>query len=94
MSELVYLASADADLLEIFSTIAQDDPRTAQRFIDRIRKSVLRLADFPLSAQARPEFGEGIRSIPVGSYRVLHRVEPDRVLIVRRPQRARLRWPF
>jgi len=83
VTALVYLPSADADLLEIYLTIASDDVGAADRFIGRIRRSVLRLADFPLSAPARPELGKDIRCLTIGAYRVLHRVEADDVLIVR-----------
>lgn len=83
MIDLVYAPSADDDLLEIFLTIAEDDEGAATRFIDRIRAALRRLADYPLSAPARPELGVDMRSLAVGRYLVLYRVQPDHVLILR-----------
>lgn len=80
---------AQADIDEIWLHIALDDPDAAFRMVDRIARATDRLADYPFSAPAHPELGEGMRSLPVGSYRVLHRVEPDRVLIVRVVHAAR-----
>jgi len=81
--ELHYRASADEDLLGIYLSIARDHEPTADRFIARIRSAIMRLAIYPHSAPARPELGEGIRSLVVGAYLVLHRVDPDEVVIVR-----------
>lgn len=83
MTQLVYLPAADADLLDIYLVIAADDPVAADRFIDRIRRAILRLRDYPLSAPARSEFGENIRCLTVGVYRVLDRVVGSQVFIVR-----------
>jgi toxin ParE1/3/4 len=41
------------------------------------------LETFPKSAQPRPEFGEGIRTIPVGRYIIVLRVEDAKVTILR-----------
>ena len=74
---------AIADVDEIWFHIASDNEEAATRTITRIAEATGRLADFPSSASPRPELGDGIRSLPVGAYRVLHRVEGDHVLIVR-----------
>lgn len=83
MIELVYAPDADDDLLAIFVTIASDNEGAAERLIDRIRQSLWRLSHYPLSGRARPELGPSVRSLPVGRYVVLHRIEADRVLILR-----------
>lgn len=75
--------AAIADVDEIWLHIAADDPDAANRTIERIVNATARLTDFPLSASARPELGIGIRSIPVGTYRVFYRIEGDSVLILR-----------
>jgi toxin ParE1/3/4 len=81
--DLVYLPSADEDLLDIYLTIARDHEPTADRFIDQMRSAIRRLSAYPRSAPARPELGEGIRSLVVGSYLVLHRVDFEQVSVVR-----------
>jgi len=81
--DLVYAPTADDDLLEIFLLIAEDDEIVADRFVDRIRTSVWRLAHYPLSAPARPELGSDIRSLVVGHYVVLHRATSEQVRILR-----------
>lgn len=42
-----------------------------------------RLADFRESGLARPEIGAGARSVAIGNYLVLYRVERDSVDILR-----------
>ncbi|MEG3123942.1 type II toxin-antitoxin system RelE/ParE family toxin [Sphingomonas sp. GB1N7] len=78
-----YLRNAEADLLAIHSTIADHNPRAADRLIDRIRSSVLRLRDYPESSPLRETLGRGIRSIPISSYVVYFRADADCVRIIR-----------
>ena len=78
-----YRRRAEADLLNIYETIAIHDPRAADRLIDRIRTSVMRLRQYPESAQVREALGGTIRTIPVSSYVVYYRVDRDRVHIIR-----------
>lgn len=75
--------AADADMDEIFAWIARDDPAAADRTIDRIVAAAQRLADFPESGRIRPEIGPRVRSLPVGRYILLYKVEPDHVDVVR-----------
>ena len=49
----------------------------------RLRKSVGRLREFPLSGQVVPEVGEdSTREIPFGSYRLIYRVTESRVEMI------------
>jgi len=59
---LVYLPSADDDILDIFVTIALDSEPAAHRFVDRLRTAILRLADYPESAPARDDIAPGMRA--------------------------------
>ena len=68
---------------DIWLHIAADDPAAATRMIERLAAGVARLADFPESGRARPEIGMGARSIVVGRYLVLYRVNGEYVDIVR-----------
>jgi toxin ParE1/3/4 len=74
---------AIADVDDIWLHIALDNPQAAERVVVRIATATDRLVDFPRSGPARPELGEDIRSLVVGSHLVLYRVMPDRVLILR-----------
>lgn len=49
----------------------------------RLTSAALGLRDFPGRGTARPEIGEGARSIVVGNYLVLYRVGAEAVEIVR-----------
>jgi toxin ParE1/3/4 len=71
------------DVDEIWQTIARDDEGAATRMVERFATATARLADFPLSAPARPEIGPDVRSVVVGRYLMLYRIEHDRVEIVR-----------
>jgi plasmid stabilization system protein ParE len=55
----------------------------AQRYVFATGYSIAVLRDFPESAQARPEFGPDIRTIPVGRYIAFVRVIAERVTVLR-----------
>ena len=80
---LVYLPSADDDILDIFVTVALDNEPVAHRFVDRLRTAILRLADYPESAPARDDIAPGMRGLVFGRYLALYRINGDRVEIVR-----------
>lgn len=77
------LPRADRDLDDIYDWIAEDDPDAAARHVQRLTAAALSLRDFPMRGMARPEIGESARSLVVGRYLVLYRVEDGRVEIVR-----------
>ena len=83
MKSIEYLPSAIADLDSIYYQIGQEDVDAADRMINRIYGSAHRLVDFPKSAPVRPDIGKGVRSLVVGRYLLLYRVEADRVDVVR-----------
>jgi toxin ParE1/3/4 len=86
--------SADADMDGIFAWIAGDDPRAAERLIQRIFTAVKRLAHYPDSGAPRPELGPDARSIVVGKYLILYRAGPDSVDILRVVHGARELGPL
>lgn len=77
------LPQAVRDVDAIWDRIAADDPAAATRLIKRIADTAAMLADFPESGAARPEIGEGMRSLVSEKYLILYRVGPDSVDIVR-----------
>lgn len=68
---------------DIWRHIAADDPAAAMRMVERLAAGVARLADFPESGRARPEIGAGARSVVVGRYLVLYRINGEFVDVVR-----------
>jgi toxin ParE1/3/4 len=77
------LPRAIRDVDDIWLHIAADDPAAATRMVERLAAGVARLADFPESGRARPEIGAGARSVVVGRYLVLYRINGEFVDIVR-----------
>jgi toxin ParE1/3/4 len=77
------------DIMEIFATIAADDPRAAERFEASVRRECDLLAVFPHLGRARgfraPDL-RGLRSRPIsgfGSWLLFYRVQAGAVEIVR-----------
>ncbi len=73
----------EADLDSIWSFIAADNVRAADRLLDRIGKVFEMLAYTPLAGRERPELGRGLRSFAVGSYVIFYVAGSDGVEIVR-----------
>ena len=64
--------------------IARDRPRAAVNWLTGLRGVVGRLAEFPYSGHSLPELPNSPRlELPYGGYRVIYRVRPDRVEILR-----------
>jgi toxin ParE1/3/4 len=83
MPRLLKRPEAESDLDEIWWTIAQDSPNNADKFLDRIQTSCLRLADFPQMGTSRNQLKAGLRSQPVGHYLVFYFPLEDGVDMVR-----------
>lgn len=76
----VFLASVEADLLEIFTYIAEtsDSISIAERFVHRLREHCKALADLPGSmGRARPELRKDIRSLTYKGYVIFFRYLED-----------------
>jgi len=77
-------AEANADLDEIEAYIASRSPMSARRVIERIREAANKYRDFPYSARMIPEFQDpDRRETFVYEYRLMYRVEPNRIHILR-----------
>jgi toxin ParE1/3/4 len=77
--KLRYERGAVADLDEIFSYIATDNPRAASRLVARVEEVAARIASFPHIGQEtrNPRF----RRFPVGKYLIVYEVGKDEVVI-------------
>ena len=74
---------AEADLEDIWLTIALDDGAAADRLLRRIADKLERLATFPEMGAPRPDIAPSARLLVEGSYLVLYEIEPGGVVIVR-----------
>ena len=77
---------AQADLEDIWLFVAQDSGSmgVATRLVESITDRFLLLASFPYAGRARDrEFGNGMRSFPVGEFVIVYQVEGSNVLILR-----------
>jgi len=79
---LRYKARALADLEAIYDYIAQDDPTAARGVVQRIVRSIGRLAIIPLSGRPGVVRGTRILAVPGLPYVVIHRVRENTVDIV------------
>jgi plasmid stabilization system protein ParE len=79
---LRYKARALADLEAIYDYIAQDDPTAARRVVQRIVRSIGRLAIIPLSGRPGVVRGSRILAVPGLPYVVIHRVRENTVDII------------
>jgi plasmid stabilization system protein ParE len=80
-----------SDMAEIKDYISRDPPTNAQRVVARIEGIAERLADFPYAVRMIPELQDpDRRETFVYQYRLMYRVEPDRVRILRLVHGCRL----
>ncbi|NCC26444.1 MAG: type II toxin-antitoxin system RelE/ParE family toxin [Deltaproteobacteria bacterium] len=80
---IVFTPSARRHFLEVLEYIRRDDPKAARRFRDKAKSVLSRLADFPESGRAIPEFlGLPHREVIVRSYRFFYRIVDQTVWIV------------
>jgi toxin ParE1/3/4 len=84
MSRCEFTPDARVDLQQIHDFIAQNNPRNALNFVDRLEDQCYRLADHPYLGVARPEFGSTHRSFVVlrTRYIIIYRPVDDGVEIL------------
>lgn len=75
--------SAQAELRDIIRHVRRERPEAARRLADRLRTLVREAAEFPALGRMVPELGdESIRERVLRPYRVVYRVEVDRILVL------------
>jgi plasmid stabilization system protein ParE len=79
--EIHYTAKARDGLAEIEEFIAQDSPAKAKAFVDRLIRAIDRLRRFPRSG-SRLIRDSSYRQAVFYRYRVVYRIDGDRVVIV------------
>jgi toxin ParE1/3/4 len=73
----------ETDLLEIWSYVARDNPRAADRLLDDIASTCKVLAENPDVGRLREELAGGLRSFAVGKYVVFYRPARGGIVVVR-----------
>jgi toxin ParE1/3/4 len=76
-------ARAELDLLEIWGFIAKDDPRAADRQLDRIDAACTWLAGSPHGGPRRDDLSPGLRFYPVGNYLIFYTVGESGITVAR-----------
>ena len=74
---------AEADLVDIWSYIADDQPDNADKFLDKLQAVAEKLAEFPGLGRARPELANNLKSFPVDRYSLFYCITEDALILVR-----------
>jgi toxin ParE1/3/4 len=80
---IVRSPAAEDDLIDIWCSIARDNPAAADRVLETFAVRIKQLATFPDSGSRRPDIAPDARGLVVGSYLVLYRKTDKHVEIVR-----------
>lgn len=90
MGSVLFARSAQTDLLETWSFIAEESFEAADHVLDTIEREAQTLARQPMMGRERPELGTGIRCWPTSSsYNLYYLPVPSGVLIIRVLHHAR-----
>ncbi|WP_304218706.1 type II toxin-antitoxin system RelE/ParE family toxin [Phenylobacterium aquaticum] len=74
---------AEADLTDIWVSIAKDNGPAADRVLLALMAAEDRLAAFPQLGRSRPDLPGQLRSWPVGAYLVFYRPMEGGILVIR-----------
>lgn len=74
---------AEEDLIDIWTYIALDNERAADRVLDVLERKTRLLANNPTIGRERFDIAAGVRSVVSGSYLILYRILADEVEVVR-----------
>ena len=86
--------SAIAHLVAAYDHIAKDSPRYAQGMIDRLTSRSKQIAAYPESGRKVPEYeSASIREVIEHPYRIIYRVEKNRIDVLAVVHTARLLPP-
>ncbi len=83
MPRLKFKPSAIADLADISTYIARDNPKRGLSFVEEIKNVCQQWAENPLAGRHRPDLREGIRCFPHGNYVVFYLPDSDGMTVVR-----------
>jgi len=90
MHRLVFTERAQADLLEAWLYIAEDNPAAADKVLDTLEQEAKLLLLQPLMGRARPELGSAVRSWPSATpYVLFYEVDESELTVLRVLHHAR-----
>jgi len=90
MHRLVFTERAQADLLEAWLFIAEDNPAAADKVLDTLEQEAKLLLLQPLMGRARPELGSAVRSWPSATpYVLFDEVDESELTVLRVLHHAR-----
>jgi toxin ParE1/3/4 len=82
--KLVWSQRATREVEHAAEWIARDRPAGALEWLDGLHAAVTRLTEFPFSGHVVPEIPGGARrEIPYKGHRVIYRLKPDAIEILR-----------
>lgn len=80
---MVFSNGARKNLIDIVTYISKDKPKASQDWAEEIKKSVLKLGDYPRLGRIVPEYSEdSIREIIKGQYRIVYKIDFEKDTIV------------
>lgn len=80
---LLWSHRARRDLVAITGYIVPDSPPAARRWAERLRTAAARAAEMPLAGRVVPELRrDDVREVLVRSYRIVHQVRDDTVVVL------------
>ena len=83
MARIVQAPAAEADAVEIWVYIAQDNPDAADRLLGRFDNLFRLLASQPQLGKSVEDLAPNLRFVPLGNYLIFYRPRTDGVEIVR-----------
>jgi len=91
MVKVIWTEFALDDLKSIHEYISKDSKPYADKFLEKLISRVGQLEKFPNSGRPNPEFNsEKIRELIEENYRIVYKINPDHIGIVRVHHAARL----
>lgn len=82
--KVVVAETAHRDLEEILEYIRMDSPRSGRKLVQEIYERLTKLPSFPKLGRIIPEMGDPfLREIVVGPYRLMYRLEENKIIILR-----------
>ena len=83
MARIIKTDIAKIDFANIWLHIAEDSVDNADKFLERIDKTLQLIATQPLMGRERPEFDTDLRSLPVGEYLLFYYPLDDGIKVSR-----------
>jgi plasmid stabilization system protein ParE len=83
MLTLIKSPTSEEDLIDIWLYIAEDQSVNADRLLDRLNESMIKLTEMPKMGVERSKLIKGLRSYPVGKYILYYRIKENDLEVVR-----------